>query len=134
MTWPLSQDYNEAIQDPRPASPIPELQGGEADTNALGMPMPRSGNFADVYDSTARHQEQVGGQVLHPPGPRPARTLHRDQPRPPGRQAALRRGLPVPRAGHSRPRRVVSHPEDALGRRAAAQRDSSATTSTSPPS
>ncbi len=50
MSWPLSQDYNEAIQDPQGSLADPELRGGEATTNALGMPMPRSGNFADVYE------------------------------------------------------------------------------------
>src|SRR5206468_4068962 len=28
----------------------PELRKGEAVSNALGIPMPRSGNFADVYE------------------------------------------------------------------------------------
>ncbi|HEV3260675.1 MAG TPA: hypothetical protein VG013_27725, partial [Gemmataceae bacterium] len=50
MPWPLSQDYNEAIQDPRSAFSDPELRQGEAATNTLGLPMPRSGNFADVYE------------------------------------------------------------------------------------
>jgi WD40 repeat protein len=50
MSWPLSQDYNEAIQDAQASFSDPELRGGEATTNALGMPMPRSGNFADVYE------------------------------------------------------------------------------------
>ena len=50
MAWPLSQDYNEAIQDPQASLDDAELRGGEATTNALGMPMPRSGNFADVYE------------------------------------------------------------------------------------
>ena len=50
MAWPLSQDYNEAIQDPQSCFSDPELKAGEAVTNALGMPMPRSGNFADVYE------------------------------------------------------------------------------------
>jgi hypothetical protein len=49
MTWPLSQDYNEAVQSPPTSFADPELQGGEAATNALGMPVPCSGNFADVY-------------------------------------------------------------------------------------
>ncbi|MBI3410133.1 MAG: hypothetical protein HY040_17460 [Planctomycetes bacterium] len=52
MPWPLSQDYNEAIQTPRISFADEELRGGEAVTNALGMPMPRSGNFADVYEFT----------------------------------------------------------------------------------
>jgi WD40 repeat protein len=50
MTWPLPQDYNEAIQNPRSSFSDPELREGEAITNALGLPMPRSGNFADVYE------------------------------------------------------------------------------------
>src|SRR5262245_45710961 len=50
MSLPLSQDYNEAIQDPRHSFCDPELCAGEAALNALGLPMPRSGNFADVYE------------------------------------------------------------------------------------
>ncbi len=50
MSWPLSQDYNEAIQDPRANLSDAELRTGQAATNALGMPRPRSGNFADVYE------------------------------------------------------------------------------------
>ena len=50
MPWPLSQDYNEAVQNPKYCFADPELQQGEAVTNALGIPQPRSGNFADVYE------------------------------------------------------------------------------------
>jgi WD40 repeat protein len=50
MSWPSSQDYNEAIQAPQTSFRDPELRGGEAAVNALGLPMPRSGNFADVYE------------------------------------------------------------------------------------
>ena len=49
MPWPLSQDYNEAIQNPGQCFADPELRQGQADTNELGLPAPRSGNFADVY-------------------------------------------------------------------------------------
>jgi hypothetical protein len=49
MSWPLSQDYNEAIQSPAGNFADPDLRHGEAATNALGIPMPYSGNFADVY-------------------------------------------------------------------------------------
>src|SRR5215475_3827400 len=48
--WPLSQDYNEAVQNPVHSFADPDLHGGEVVTNALGLPMPRSGNFADVYE------------------------------------------------------------------------------------
>ncbi len=50
MTWPISQDYNEAIQSPGSSFADPELRSGEPVTNAMGLPMPRSGNFADVYE------------------------------------------------------------------------------------
>lgn len=50
MTWPHSQDYNEAIQNPRHNFNDPELRDGGVVTNALGLPLPRSGNFADVYE------------------------------------------------------------------------------------
>jgi hypothetical protein len=49
MPWPLSQDYNEAIQSPASCFTDPELQQAEARCNAIGLPMPCSGNFADVY-------------------------------------------------------------------------------------
>jgi formylglycine-generating enzyme required for sulfatase activity len=52
MPWPLSQDYNEAVQNPASSFTDPELRGGEAAVNALGMPLPCSGNFADVYKFT----------------------------------------------------------------------------------
>ena len=50
MSWPLSQEYNEAIQSPASSFADPELRKGEATTSSLGLPMPRSGNFADVYE------------------------------------------------------------------------------------
>ena len=50
MTWPLSQDYNEAIQNPQDSFSDPELRAAEPVVNALGIPLPRSGNFADVYE------------------------------------------------------------------------------------
>jgi hypothetical protein len=49
MSWPLPQDYNEAVQSPAANFGDAELRQGRAVTNALGLPMPRSGNFADVY-------------------------------------------------------------------------------------
>jgi hypothetical protein len=50
MSWPLSQDYNEAIQSPESTFSDPELKTGQVVCNALGIPMPCSGNFADVYE------------------------------------------------------------------------------------
>src|SRR5260370_13656652 len=71
MAWPLSQDYNEAIQDAQASFSDPELRGGEATTNALGMPMPRSGNFADVYEfncPAAKNKWAIKCFTRHVPG------------------------------------------------------------------
>ena len=40
MAWPQSQDYNEALQNPQTSFGDAELRGGQAATNAMGMPMP----------------------------------------------------------------------------------------------
>jgi hypothetical protein len=57
MPWPLSQDYNEAVQAPHLCFADDELRASRAAANALGLPMPRSGNFADVYEL---HREATG--------------------------------------------------------------------------
>src|SRR5579872_2159192 len=49
MAWPLSQDYNEALQNPLTSFSDPDLRQGQVVTNALGIPQPCTGNFADVY-------------------------------------------------------------------------------------
>jgi formylglycine-generating enzyme required for sulfatase activity len=49
MPWPMSQDYNEAIQDPATCFLDFDLKHGQAAVNAMGLPLPCSGNFADVY-------------------------------------------------------------------------------------
>ena len=50
VPWPLSQDYNEAIQSPASNFSDFDLRRGEAAANPLGIPLPCSGNFADVYE------------------------------------------------------------------------------------
>ena len=107
MSWPLSQDYNEAIQTPKSNFADPDLRRGEAATNALGLPMPYSGNFADVYQVRCP-DGRVGGQVLHPAGGGAARALPGDQPPPEPGEAALHGGLHLSGAGHPRGRDVVS--------------------------
>jgi hypothetical protein len=52
VPWPTSQDYNEAVQNPAVCFADPELRRGRAAANSLGLPMPCSGNFADVYHVT----------------------------------------------------------------------------------
>ncbi len=47
--WPVSQDYNEAVQSPATNFADADLRSGHAVTSALGIPQPCSGNFADVY-------------------------------------------------------------------------------------
>src|SRR5260370_15600408 len=50
MPWPMSQDYNEAIQSPAANFADPDLRCGQVVTDVLGLPRPCSGNFADVYE------------------------------------------------------------------------------------
>jgi hypothetical protein len=47
---PLATEYNEAIQNLRTSVSDEELRYGEPSLNALGMPSPYAGNFADVYE------------------------------------------------------------------------------------
>lgn len=49
MSWPLPNDFNEAVQTPATAFADPDLKRGQAAVGPTGMPLPRSGNFADVY-------------------------------------------------------------------------------------
>jgi WD40 repeat protein len=49
MNWPLPQDFNEAVQNPSIAFADPDLKGGQPVVGPRGLPLPRSGNFADVY-------------------------------------------------------------------------------------
>jgi WD40 repeat protein len=49
MGWPLSQDYNEAVQTPRASFAEADLKAGAVAVGPMGLPLPRSGNFADVY-------------------------------------------------------------------------------------
>src|SRR5262245_12338676 len=53
MAWPTSQDYFEAVQSPEVCFSDPDLKAGSVACNALGLPIPRSGNFADVYQVKA---------------------------------------------------------------------------------
>jgi hypothetical protein len=50
MAWPMSQDYNEAIQHPDSCFTDPDLRHGQPVLNALDLPRAYSGNFADVYE------------------------------------------------------------------------------------
>ncbi len=49
VSWPSPQDYQEAIQAPLLNVDDQELQAGEVEQNALGLPRPRTGFFATVY-------------------------------------------------------------------------------------
>jgi len=49
MPWPQSADYFAAIQNLRSSVSDEELREGEPALNALGLPSPYTGNFADVY-------------------------------------------------------------------------------------
>jgi len=49
MAWPTVDHYNDAIQSPRISFADPDLQAGEPELNALGLPRPVTGSFASVY-------------------------------------------------------------------------------------
>jgi hypothetical protein len=49
MPWPQPTDYNEAIQNPRGCFRDAELRAAQPVLNPLGLPLPHSGSFADVY-------------------------------------------------------------------------------------
>lgn len=49
MSWPLPQDYLEAVQTPRGSFTNRELCQGVAETTALGLPRCASGRFASVF-------------------------------------------------------------------------------------
>ena len=63
MPWPLSQEYNEAVQNPATNFADFDLKQSEAVANALGIPMPCSGNFADVYQCEGQ-RFALGRQML----------------------------------------------------------------------
>jgi hypothetical protein len=66
MPWPLSQDYNEAVQSPETSFADPELRHSEVATNAMGLPMPCSGNFADVCRFNCLVLTAIGGVQPEP--------------------------------------------------------------------
>src|SRR6476661_1124589 len=49
MSWPMPQDFNESIQNPSHAFNDPDLKASQPVVGPTGLPLPRSGNFADVY-------------------------------------------------------------------------------------
>jgi len=49
MNWPTNGEYGEAIQNHQQTLADKELRAGQVATNAMGMPLTWSGNFAVVY-------------------------------------------------------------------------------------
>ena len=49
MAWPQPLDYNAAVQTPQLCFRDADLREAKVSEDALGMPRPYSGNFADVY-------------------------------------------------------------------------------------
>ncbi|GIW91335.1 MAG: hypothetical protein KatS3mg109_1767 [Pirellulaceae bacterium] len=66
MFWPTPQDYNEAIQNPRLSFRDPELQQGQPELTALGLPRPITGAFATVYKLQCRQRTWAVRCFLHP--------------------------------------------------------------------
>ncbi len=57
IAWPTPQDYQEAIQSPAQTLSDETLKSGETELNALGLPRPRTGNFASVYRVKCRDKD-----------------------------------------------------------------------------
>ena len=72
MPWPQALEYNEAIQCPSACFRDPELRQTQVRTNALGMPSPHSGNFADVYQMDGPGGASWAAPSRMRPMPRPA--------------------------------------------------------------
>jgi hypothetical protein len=49
MKWPMSNEFNEAIQNTRLAFSDIDLRTSQAVVGEHGLSLPHSGNFADVY-------------------------------------------------------------------------------------
>ena len=49
VNWPLPQDFNEAVQNPAAVFSDPDLRDGATAAGPHGLPLPHSGNYADVY-------------------------------------------------------------------------------------
>ena len=47
--WPMPQDFNEAVQNPAVSFADPDLRDGRTTVGPHGVPLPFSGNYADVY-------------------------------------------------------------------------------------
>ena len=71
MSWPLSHDFNEAVQNPKLVFTDPDLRDGETVVGPRGLPLPRSGNFADVYQVRGGDDRMWAVKCFT----RPARTL-----------------------------------------------------------
>ena len=132
MAWPLRRTTTKRFRTRNPASADPELQRARPITNALGMPMPRSGNFADVYEFNCPATKskwaikcftrQVAG--LRERYSEISQATCRDP-------AAVHRRVPVPGQGIRIRGEWYPDPQDANGSRACCSTSSCATISTS---
>ncbi len=57
MAWPTPQDYSEAVQHPALNFGNPEIKSGQVEITALGLPRPRSGNFATVFKIKCKERD-----------------------------------------------------------------------------
>jgi hypothetical protein len=55
MSWPTTNEYNEAIQNLPATAGDDDLRRGEPALNSLGIPSPFAGGFADVYKIHCPH-------------------------------------------------------------------------------
>jgi len=114
MSWPSSQDFNEAVQTPGLAFSDPDLKGGQAAVGATGLPLPRRGFRGRVSDSRCG-RSGLGGEMLHSTNSRARFSLSKAIGTSDQGQAAIRRRLRVHDRGSAGQRFVVSGGEDGVG-------------------
>ena len=119
MPMPLSQDYNEAIQNPQSSFSDPELKQGQAVTNALAYrcPAPATSPTSTPADAAAERGPSSASPAKSPAS---ASATSRS-PTPAPAAASLHGRLQVPGPGDQGSRPMVPGAEDALGRRIHAQ-------------
>jgi len=116
MSWPARKTTTRRIQSPELCFADPELNDAKPACDRRGVPVPRSGGFAAVYQlrSSLRHAWAVKCFTKSAPG-REDRyaAVHRYLP---GLKLPVSHQVPVPGDGNLGQRALVSHSQNGLGR------------------
>ena len=118
VACPQSYEYNEAIQNLAATAGDEELRRGQPALDALGVPSPCSGGFAErLQGPLSSNGQDLGRQMLHQGSPRPGPTLPAGRRAPGQGQSALHGCLPIPGTRPADSGRVATGRQDAVGGR-----------------